>query len=252
MPSFTATLSRDLRLLFSRRSVWVILALWAAISSVMFFAYLEDFLAIQPTLRAKNFRYGVTDIVIIPYIKLQITFALVVMASLCSRLFYQEFFSPFSALARSTRPPPLAVVCAKTAYIQLIAVALIALFSLPVWVSGYFFEYNAWRVIITLLGGFMVLLSVGVLAMVFSQLFTHSTVVMLLTTLCFIAPEIAVRLVTDPAWIAPILAFFSPLTHVSRLATGVVTLSDGVFFIGALLLLFGIAVRQFNNTYLST
>lgn len=252
MPSyFHTTLSRDMAILGARRSFWVIVSLWAAICAMIFFAYLEDFLAIQPSLRAKNFRYGITDIVIIPYIKLQLMAALIVMTSLCSRLFYQETFAPFAALLRSTRPDPLVVVSAKMTYIALISVVLILVVALPVIGSGLCFAYNEFRVALTLFACFVVLLVVGTLAMVLSQVFSHSIVVMLVAILLSVLPEIAVRLLVEPVWLAPILAFFSPFAHINRIATGVITLSDAVFFGSLILLLLGIAVRQFNNTYLS-
>ncbi len=115
LTTWHTTLARDFTVLLSRRSFWGLLALWTALSAVIFFAYLEDFLAIQPSLRAKNFRYGVTDMVLLPYLKLLGSIAIIVMAGLCSRLFYQECFAPFSAIFRSTRPNAFAVTAAKIA-----------------------------------------------------------------------------------------------------------------------------------------
>lgn len=252
LSTFKTTLVRDITLLCSRLSLWRLLAIWAALSAMIFFAYLEDFLGIQSSLRAKNFRYGVTDIVLLPYLKLQVIVAMLIMSSLCSRLFYLEKFTAFSALFRSTQPNSLAVVTAKTTTAIVIAIILLLVATLPMIVSGFFFEYNVFRLVITLFSCFMVLLSVGVLAIVLSQVFAHSILVMLTTVIVLTIPEIAVRLFVEPAWLTPILIFFSPLAHVNRIATGVVTASDAIFFGLFILLLFGIAVRQFNNTYLTT
>lgn len=247
-----STLSRDFSALCLRASFWAVLALWTAICALIFFSSLEDFLAIQPSLRAKNFRYGVTDIVIVPYFKLLGSAAIVMIASFCSRLFYHEKFSVFSPLLRSTQPSAIAIIIAKITYIKLLALVLLTIMVLPVIGTGFFFYYNAFRVIMTLFAWFMVLLSAGMLSMVLSLLFAHSIIVTVLAMSLVITSEIAVRLIVEPTWLAPIIAFFSPIAHLNRISTGVVTVSDGVFFGLLALLLLGIAVRQFNNTYLTT
>lgn len=246
------TLSRDLSVLLHRRGFWWLSAVWALLSGLLFFALLEDFLSVQPTLRAKQTHYGVTDLVIIPYLKTLGFIAAIFMASLCSRLFYLECFSPFSALYRTLNNSAFALVLAKLLYVLILALWALMLPALPLIVCGYFFDYNVGRVLMMLLALLVFLLSVGMIAMVWSQLISHSIVVVLLTMVPIGALELLVKWVVEPTWVVPIVAFFSPVTHVNRMATGVVSLSDGVFFI---LLMFGLmvlALRQFNNTYFIT
>lgn len=248
--TFFATLHRDLSVLSSRRGFWWLLALWSFIAAVIFFAYLEDFLAIQPQLRAKNFRYGVTDLVIIPYLKTLGILSMVFMASLCSRLFYHERFSPFSALYRSSGQSLMALMAAKWGYIMVLSLLAVMVLALPAVGSGFFFTYNGFRVAMMLVALFVLLLSVGVLAMVLSQVVSHSILVVLLIAVWIAVSEIAVRLLVEPTWIVPIVAFFSPLAHLNRIATGVVTVSDGVFFVLLVVLLTAVSVRQYNNSFL--
>lgn len=251
-PDTLSTLFRDISVLMRRRAFWWALAVWAFASALIFFAYIEDFLAIQPTLRAKNFRYGVTDLVIVPYIKTLGLIALIFITALCSRLFYNEHFSAFSVLYRSTQPRATTLLTAKMTYVAGMALLIVALLSLPPLVSGYFFDYHLPRVIVTLIAQFVLLFTVGMLAMTLSQVFRHSVLVMLTCGGIVLTPLLLTRLLVEPAWLAPVVGFFSPIAHTERIATGVVTVSDGVFFITLWLLLGAISLRQFNNTYLKS
>lgn len=246
------TLYRDYSALFLRRRFWGLLALWGALCALLFFTYLEDFLSIQPVLRAKNFRYGVTDIVIIPYLQSTGYFALIVVTALCARLGYQEHFSPFSRLYRSIATKPSHFIVAKLIYINGIIFFILGFLLLPVLVSGCFFHYDITRVFWLFLGQFLMLLSVGLLALVFSQIVAHSVVVVLATLLLVALTELAAALVTEPTWWANIVSYFSPIAHLERIATGVVTFSDLAFFTTLLFLLILISVRQWNNTYFFT
>lgn len=252
MTIMTTTLHRDISALTQRRLFWWALTIWAFITTLIFFAYLEDFLAIQPKLRAKNFRYGVTDLVIIPYIKTLGLVALIFIAALCSRLFYNEHFSPFSLLYRSTQPSASTLLLAKSTYIISISLTLIALLSLPPLISGFFFDYHLSRVIITLIAQFVLLFTVGMLAMTLSQILAYSVLVVLVCGAVVLLPMLLTRLFVEPAWLVAIVAFFSPIAHLNRITTGVIMLSDGVFFVTLWLLLGAISLRQFNNTYMKS
>ncbi|PID61429.1 MAG: hypothetical protein CR974_04215 [Gammaproteobacteria bacterium] len=247
---YFATLRRDLSVLTQRRLFWWALALWSAICTLVFFSYLESFLDIQPQLRAKNFRYGVTDLVMMPYVKALGLVAMLFVIGLCSRLFFNEHFSAFGVLYRSANPRPLPLLAAKWGYVAGMALTLVGLLALPPLVSRFFFDFHLSRVILTLLAQFVLLFSVGMLAAVLSQVFRHSILVMLTACLAIGLPELAVRLIAEPAWLLPVLEFFSALAHSNRIATGVITLSDGVYFLLWWWLLSAIAQRQFNNTYL--
>lgn len=249
---FKTTLARDLFVLLHRRSFWWWLALWSLLSAVLFFSYLEDFLAIQPTLRAKQFRYGVTDLVLIPYLKTLSLVSVVFMAGLCARLFYLEQFSPFSALYRGLAQRPVVLVLAKCTYVAILSALALGVIILPVLGAGWFFDYNVFRILITTVGLYLLLFTTGVLTMLFSQIFSHSVVVVLLVVLLLGGTELAVKLMTEPVWLSPIVMFFSPISHVNRLATGVWSLSDGLFFGFGLCLLIGLSIRRFKNTYFVT
>lgn len=248
----TTTLSRDLSVLTQRRLFWWALAFWAFICTFIFYYHLEDFLAIQPSLRAKNFRYGVTDLVIIPYINVMALMALVFFIGLCARLFYHEHFTPFGDWLRSTQPPASQLVLAKISYILTLSTVITALLALPVLAGRFFFTYDFMRVMFTLLAQFVLLFSAGMLTMVFSQRLRYSILVVLTAGLVIGVAELLARLLVEPEWLAAVATFFSPFAHVNRIATGIVTLSDGVFFILLWLILSAIAVRQFNNNYLQS
>lgn len=242
------TLTRDFSLLLSRRAFWWFLALWAFFSALIFFTYLENFLAIQPTLRAKNFRYGVTDIVIIPYLTMTGTVAMLWIAGLCSRLFYHEQFSPFSLLYRSLPPSPMVLLAAKWLYIALLAAIIIVVLLLPVLVCAFWFDYNGFRVMVMSVAVFMLLLSVGGMTMLLSQLVTYSVLTVFVALLWVALLAVAANITTVPMW-AEMLAFFSPLSHIQRLATGVFMLSDGVFFVLLIGLLSLLSLRQYRRCY---
>ncbi|MGY0399016.1 MAG: hypothetical protein ACWIPH_03570 [Ostreibacterium sp.] len=251
LSSIFSTLSRDFSVLLTRRGFWWLVALWALGSAIIFFTYFDNFLAIQPTLRAKNFRYGVTDLVMLPYLKTLGIVSIFFMSSLCSRLFYQEHFAPFSMLFRSSNQSTIALIIAKYLYVLIIAFLSISIITLPVICSGFFFDYNSFHVIVTFIALFVLLLTVGIVAMVLSQIFSHSILVVLLTIFWVIITELAVKFIVEPTWFAPIIAFFSPITHINRIVTGVVTYTDVVFFLLLTTLLFLLSLRQFKNTYLS-
>ncbi len=246
------TVSRDFSLLLSRRSFWWLWAAWALIAAIIYFAYLTDFLTIQATLRAKNFRYGVTDLVIIPYLKTLGTLAIVLMASLCARGFYYERFASFSLLYRSTPQHPLLFILAKWLTAALFATGILVTLALPVISSYVFFDYNIARVLITILALFMLLWMVGIVAMLLSLLFNQSILVALLTLSWVAFGELMTRLIVEPAWITPIIAFFSPLAHIHRITLGLLAGSDILFFLLLAALLTLLALRQYQNTYLST
>lgn len=247
-----STFFRDITVLIQRRTFWWALAVWMFICALIFFAYVEDFLAIQPQLRAKAVHYGITDILIVPYIQTLSFVALAFMIALCARLFHNEHFADFSKLYRSTQPRLSLLIGAKLAYIAFLALLIIGLLALPPLVSSAFLDFNLARVVVTLLAQFVLLFTVGLIAMVLSQCFRHSILVMLVSGVLILSLELMTRLLVDPAWIAPLIAFFSPIAHMNRIATGMMTLSDGVFFIVLWLILCAIAIRQFNNTYLTT
>lgn len=243
------TLYRDFSTLLLRRRFWGLMAVWCALCGILFFAYFEDFLSIQPVLRAKNFRYGVTDLVIIPYIKTVSYFSIILMTALCARLGYLEHFSTFSSLYRSLPIKARHLITAKLLYITFLAMIAVLILALPMIVSGLFFHYDIGRVVVLLFGLFALLLSVGLLTLVFSQIIAHSVVVVLLTVLLIGITELAAKLLVEPAWLTPIIAFFSPISHLNRMANGVLTASDIIFYITLILLLIIIFIRQFHRTY---
>lgn len=245
------TLHRDLYLLFSPWRFWLFLAIAIFACSLMFFSYLEDFLAIQAALIAKSFRYGITDLVIIPYLKTMGYLAVIAIAGSCSRLFYWEMFADFSLGFRSTTLSIMGLLAAKILFIILLISILLLIIALPVLGSGWNYTDNPMRIYLMLFALFMLLLTTGILAMVLSQCFTHPVLVTLLTILPIGLTELGVRLLTEPTWLMPLIAFFSPLSHLDRTAIGVVTLSDGVFFIGLLSALIALSARLFRNTYLT-
>lgn len=251
MPSpLVATVSRDFSLLLGRRGFWWFFALWAFINAIIFFTYLENFLAIQPTLRAKGFRYGVTDLVIIPYLKSSGTLVMGFIICLSSRLFYGEHFSPFAALYRSLAISPVTLVMAKWAYVAVLSLTALGILILPVAMCKLLFDYNGFRVVVMAIALFMLLLATGGIAMLLSQVFTQSILTALVTLLCLSLPEIAATMINEPGWLTSLLAFFSPLTHIQRMATGLVALSDGVFFVLLLGLITALSLRQYKNSYL--
>lgn len=244
------TLYRDTRTLLQRGLFWLLLVFWALISALLFFAYFEDFLSIQPLLRAKQFRYGITDMVIIPYLKTLSYIAMIVVSALCSRLFYAEIFSPFASLYRGLRQPMSALIIAKLLYIGIISFVLLAVIALPVIGSGLFFELNIMRVWWALMALFVLLFSIGTLTMVFSQLFAQSVLATLVALVITLITELFAKLVVEPDELLPIIAFFSPITHINRMVSGEIHLSDGVYFVTLLALLISISIRQMRNTYL--
>lgn len=251
LKTLATTLRRDLFILLSPWRFWLFFAMATFISSLLFFNYLEDFLAIQATLIAKSFRYGITDLVIIPYLKTMGYLAVVIIASSCSRLFYWEMFADFSLTYRSTSLSLAGLLVAKLTLIIVLVCLVLAVIALPVLGSGMAYPYHLMRVVFMLFALFMLLLVTGVLAMVLSQCFSHPVLVTLLTILPIAITELGARLLTEPTWLVPIIAFFSPLSHLDRTAIGVVTLSDGVFFIGLLSTLIALSARLFRNTYLT-
>lgn len=251
LKTLLTTLRRDFVVLFSRWQFWLALTVASVISGFLFFSYLEDFLAIQPTLRAKGFQYGITDLVQIPYLKTLGYVAVVVIAALCSRLYYWEVFAHFSHGFRSTPFHLVGLITAKLLYIALLTLIMLTLIALPVIGSGLAYDYNAMRITFMLFALFMLLFTTGVLAMLLSQFFSHSILVTLLTLLWVGLSELAATLLTDPAWLLPIIQFFSPLTHSNRIALGVVSLSDAIFWFLLLSSLISLSARQFRNTYLT-
>lgn len=244
------TLSRDCYSLIQRRLFWWMLAVFSFLCALIYIAFLEDFLAIQSQLRAKNVSYGIIDIVLIPYIKTLGLLSLVLIISLCARLFHHEHGSVFAPLFRSTQPHFFTLLLAKGIYITVLSAIIVCLIALPVLVSCLFFEVGLYRIFITLVAHFVLLSTVGLMVTVFSQTFNHSILVMLASGTIIVASELIARLVVEPAWLSSIVMFFSPVSHINRITTGMVTLSDGVFFI-FLWALFGlIAERQFRNSYL--
>lgn len=248
----TITMGRDLSLLASRRGFWWLTTAWAVIAGVVFFAYLNDFLAIQPTLRAKNFRYGVTDIVLVPYLKTLAALALVLMAGLCSRGFYHEHFAPFALLYRSSGQSAVMLVVGRWLTAAVLAVGILVVLAVPVVSAELFFDYNGRRIAFTLAAIFMLLWVVGMLAMVCSQRFSHSVLVVLLVLLWVGGSELLTRLLSEPPWLAAVLAFFSPWSHITHITNGIVTLSDIMFFVFLPTLLSLLAWRQYQNTFLTT
>ncbi len=251
-PLTRTILSRDVKTLLQRRTYWLALAVWALVCGVLYFSLLADFIAIQPQLRAKNLSYGVTDMAIIPYIKLTATLAVVLVVSLCSRLFYYEHFDAYARLFKSTQPDAKSLVLAKVCYIAIISVTLTVITAIIPLTSLYFFTFSIARVTLMLAAYFVLLCTVGLLAAVISQCFRHSIGVVLTVFALLLVSELAVRLLVDPAWLAPIALYFSPLAHIERMATGIVASSDILFFTSLWLILLAMAIRQFNNTYLST
>lgn len=245
-----STLTRDFSLLLQRRIFWWFLALWASVTAVIFFTYLDNFLAIQPTLRAKNIRYGVTDIVMMPYLKSSGMVAMVFICCLCCRLFYHEQFSPFSLTHRSLQPPPVGLIIAKWTYVALLSLVTLIIVLLPVIACAWLFDYHTFRVVIMTLALFMLLLAVGGMTMVLSQRFTHSILTVLVTLLFLTLSEVAASTIHEPDWLNAILTFISPLSHLQHIATGVVTLADGVFCVLLIGLLCALSLRQYTNSYL--
>lgn len=245
-----STLTRDFSLLLQRRIFWWFLALWASITAVIFFTYLDNFLAIQPTLRAKNIRYGVTDIVMMPYLTSSGMVAMVFICCLCCRLFYHEQFSPFSLIQRSLQPPSTGVITAKWIYIALLSLITLIILLLPVIVCAWLFDYHTFRVAIMTLALFMLLLTVGGMTMLLSQLFTHSILTVLVTLLYIALSQVAASMIREPNWLNAVLTFISPLSHVQRIATGIMTLSDGIFIVLLIGLLCTLSLRQYKNSYL--
>lgn len=254
-PTFSTTLQttlqRDFAVLLSRWQFWLALTVAAAISGFIYFSYLEDFLAIQPTLRAKSFQYGVTDLVIVPYLKTLGYVAVIILSALCSRLFYWEIFADFSHGFRSTPVHLAGLITAKLSAIALLSLLILTVIALPALGSGLAYDYNVVRICFLLLALFMLLLTVGTVAMVLSQFFSHGILVTLLTTLWVGLSELATTLITEPTWVLPIIQFFSPLTHTNRIAIGVVSFSDVVFWVLLLSGLIALSARQFRNTYLT-
>lgn len=246
------TLYRDFSSLVLRRRFWLFIALWSSLCAILFFTYLEDFLSIQAVLRAKNFRYGVTDLVLVPYLKTTGYVCIIFMASLCAKLFHHELFSAFSQLYRTIPQSHLTLVGAKFLYVKLLSFLAVLVTFLPVIGCGLFFDYDTPRIILLLTGLFMLFFSVGVIAMMLSQVFTHSIIVVLVTIALVALPELAARIVVDPAWLQPVIAFFSPISHMDRIASGVIAVSDVVFFAALLGLITLFSVRQFSNTYFLT
>lgn len=246
------TLYRDFSGLLLRRRLWLFIALWSSLCAILFFTYLEDFLSIQAVLRAKNFRYGVTDLVLVPYLKTTGYVCIIFMASLCAKLFHHEHFSAFSQLYRTLPQSSITLIGAKFLYVTLLSFCAILITCLPVIGCGLFFDYDTPRIIVLLMGLFMLFLSVGAIAMVLSQVFTHSIAVVLVTTALVAIPELAARLIVDPTWLQPIIAFFSPISHMNRIASGVIAISDLIFFVSLLALVTIVSARQFSNTYFLT
>ncbi|PID65500.1 MAG: hypothetical protein CR975_06835 [Gammaproteobacteria bacterium] len=243
------TLSRDFSTLLLHRRFWGIIALWCGLCGLLFFLYLEDFMSIQPVLRAKNFRYGVTDLVLIPYIKSMGYAAVLLVTTLCAKLGYLENFSAFAQLYRSLCPNPLHYFSAKLIYIVLLSAVAVITIAAPAVISGLFFDYNGSRVLLLLIGLLALLVSVGLLTFVFSQTINHSVMAVLLSMLFIGLSELAAKFIVEPVWVTPIIAFFSPVSHLQQIANGVVTSSHVIFFTTFIILLVIIAVRQFNRTY---
>lgn len=250
MPNIiSTTLYRDLSVLLLKRRFWWLVALWCGFCGTLFFVYLEDFMTIQPVLRAKNFRYGVTDMVIIPYIKTMGYLAILLVSTLSAKLGYLEHFSDFSRLYRSLAIKPIRLIFAKLIYLLLLSVFAVVTIALPAMTTGLFFEYNVARIVLLLIGLLAVLLSVELLTFVLSQAINHSVIVVLISTSVIGMTELASKLIVEPAWIAPIIAFFSPISHLHQIASGIVTASNLIFFITFIALLVIIAIRQFSRTY---
>ncbi len=252
MKAIYPTLYRDFSSVFLLRRFWLFCALLSSFCAILFFAYLEDFLSIQALLRAKNSRYGVTDLVVIPYLKITGYACIIFIASLCSKLFHNEHFSAFSQLYRSTPQSTPNLIIAK--YIYVISLTLLAIFitCLPAIGSGLFFDYNGTRVTLLVFGLFMLLLSVGAIAALLSQIFSHSILAVLVTIILIILPELGTRFLVEPSWLNPIIAFFSPISHMNRIATGNIAASDATFFISLLSLTALLSSRTLSNTYFLT
>jgi|GEM_PF-4777485 len=245
----SAVLARDVSLLLGRRGFWLVLAFWVCANSIFFFLLLDEFLKIQAALRAKNFHYGVTDMVLMPYLQISGYFSAAMIACLCSRLFYLERFADFALLHRSLRAHPLRVVVAKCGYIVLASSLALVIVAMPVWVVGIFFAYDGFRIAMTLSVLLLLLFAIGSLSMVFSQVFAHSVLVVMAVALVSLMLIMPAKWFVDPAWVAPITAFFSPAAHWHRAIIGVMNVSDVVFWLLSIVMLVAVAVRQSYNAY---
>lgn len=251
-PLLRTTLYRDLMILFKSQRFWLLFAFWVSLSSVIFFAYLNEFLQVQSTLRSKSFHYGVTDLVFIPYLKVLGIISAVWVSSLLSNAFYYEQFAPFAALYKSFRPESIQILVAKWLYLIIISALAVSALAIPIISALFFIDFNGLRVIFTLFSLYLFLLTSGILALLFSQIFSQGLIVILLTTLCLLVLELAARWVLEPAWFAPIVQYFSPIAHLIRITSGVVLLSDALFFVVFFTTCSCIIVRQFENNYFMT
>ncbi|MPV86125.1 hypothetical protein [Ostreibacterium oceani] len=247
---FAQVLWRDSVALFLRWGFWLLLAVWVFLTAFMYFAYLDDFIAIQPQLRAKNSPYGVTDIVIIPYIKTLGLLGILILTALVSRAFYEELWAPFGAYFRALHLPVTGIVAAKSVQLFWIVAIIVWVIALPILVSGLFFTYDMRRVLLVLLALSGLLWVIGLLTIWLSQLLSHSVLVVLVAVSCLTMTELAVRLVTSPEWLLPILAFFSPIAHFNQMANGVMMRSSIVFLMVFTLLMWVLIHRCFSNRYL--
>ncbi|MBS9778485.1 MAG: hypothetical protein KGV50_06960 [Gammaproteobacteria bacterium] len=252
MNEIFSTLYRDFSQLVCRRRFWIFCSAWAFICSILYFSYLEEFLNIQATLRAKNFRHGVTELTIVPYIKTAGYASIIFIASLCARLYYNEHFAAFSAIFRTTTHSKIKLITAKYCYIMCLSFYATLIIYLPILGSSFFFDYNQTRTLLLVFGLFTLFIFTGSISAVFSQIISNSIFVVLLTSSIIILPELCTTLIVDPAWLNPVFAFFSPISHMNNIASGILSVSDIIFFVFLLGLTTTLFSRQFSNTFLLT
>ncbi len=223
-------LQRDLRILLHKQSFWLLVALWFFIINLIYFKFFESFLEIQPKLIAKQSTQGITEAMLIPFIKTLAIPSVIFIASLCSRLFFYEKWADFSALHKSLNYSFLNLILAKLAYIIIFTFISLILICLPILITGIYFDFDFSRVILSLAGLSLLLVTTGILGLFFSQIFSQSIIVILVSFSCLYFLEILSKLTTEPIWLSRLLYYFSPISQFNHISSGILSSNNLLFF----------------------
>lgn len=241
-----------LRELLSSRAFWLWLALLSVICGVVFLLYLEHYLDQQTEIIKKNIRFGLSDLAILPYLKITTLFSTPVIAGLTANWYRRELNSDFAPLFLSLNFPVWHVICAKSIVLLLITFLMVAMMFVPITVFGCIatISLDLARLLSTALMIWAILFVIGLFSAWLSCRLSGGVWGMFVTLTVLGLSELAARLITEPHVFAEFLRYVSPYYHVYAVANGVISLSNIVYLFSATTICLCLTALHLRRRYL--
>jgi len=238
---------RELRSLFQSPLAWIILAIIQFILSLVFFFYIDEFLELQPTLKASGSSLGVTDIVVSRLLEWVSSLMLIVTPFITMRLISAERSNGTISLLLSAPVSNTEIVLGKyigVLLFMLITLLMISLMPLSLLTGS---DLDLGKIAAGFIGLALLLASYASAGLFLSSL-TSSPIISAISTFGFLFFLLILKLISGGSEESSnILSYLSIVNHLAPFLRGIIDSKDVIYFLIFISTFILLSIKQMDS-----